>query len=283
MFNLHKSKLANVLFCFVKTAPLLVLIGIIFRFLFIVLQVSSIWFIFGWVGGNVKPVVKEMIGLPVESYIYPCIGALGFILSTLCLLIGKMCSLKATCQFEKVIVEKVGNNQVLISKGDLKNIVKLLISVMDVMVPLALIVTVSALWIHVTPYMLILIFIMLCGGAWLLKKGVGFSAKRYKPINRTGKLESYVGSQEQQGFYKMLLLPNYIMLALMSIIAILIVTSLIATKLYFESHGGQIGYMAILTGVAFLQMRSFSNIVVRAGAYNKSLSAIYKAFFTKGT
>ena len=108
-----------------------------------------------------------------------------------------------------------------------------------------------------------------------------FSAKRYRPVVTRSKLESYVGSEEHFGFYKILLLPNYITLALMTIVAVSIVLSLIATKLYFASHGSQVGYMAILTGVAFLQIKSFASIILRAGAYNKSLTAVHDAVTAK--
>ncbi|WP_085920298.1 hypothetical protein [Halomonas sp. CSM-2] len=281
MPNLYKSKLTTVLVRFVKTAPLLVFASIGFRLLFILLQVASIWFVFGWIGGSVNPFIMKLVGMPVGSYVYPCIGALGFIGSTFFLLIGKICSLKATFKFENYIVKNNINMKSSVTKGDLKNLVKLMISVIDVMVPISLIVAVSALWVFITPYMLILIFLMLCLGIWLIRKGVGFSAKRYKTTPTRKNIDSYVGSDEHIGFYKMLLLPNYIMLASMSIIAVAIVSSLIATKIYFSSYGEQIGYMAILTGVAFLQMRSFSTIIVRAGAYNKSLSLIYNAVFSK--
>lgn len=281
MLNLYKSKLAPVLVSFVKSAPILILSSMGFRFLFIVLQVASIWFIFGWVGGHVNQHILNLVELSVDSYIYPCIGALGFIGSTIFSLFSKICALKATFRFERSIVEQNVNLNVVMTTGDLKNIVKLMISILDVMVPLGLIVAVSAIWVFITPYMLILILFMLFLGVWSLKKGVGFSAKRYRPISTRNKLDSYVGSEEHLSFYKILILPNYITLVLMTIIAVAIVASLVATKLYFASHGGQVGYMAILTGVAFLQMRSFSSIILRAGAYNKSLLAVYNVLIAK--
>jgi len=281
MLSLYKSKLAPVLVNFVKAAPMLVTASMGFRFLFIAMQVASIWFIFGWVGGHVNSYVLSIVGMPVESYIYPCIGAVGFMCSTVFSLLSKMCALKATFKFERVVVEKSTVDKKPMTKGDLKNIVKLMISVLDVVVPLGLIIAVSMLWAFITPYSLIVFLFIVCSGIWLLRKGVIFSAKRYKPVSTRNKLDNYVGSEEHLGFYKVLLLPNYIALAIISIISISIVLSLIATKLYFSSHGSQVGYMAILTGVAFLQIKSFASIILRAGAYNKSLAAVYSVLLSK--
>ncbi|TBU81919.1 hypothetical protein DNK06_05205 [Pseudomonas daroniae] len=281
MLNFYKSKLAPVLVNFVKAAPILVTASMGFRFLFIAMQVASIWFIFGWVGGHVNSYIVSFVGVSVESYIYPCIGAIGFICSTVFSLFSKMCALKATFKFEGVVVEKSIADKSPMTKGDLKNIVKLMISVLDVVVPLGLIIAVSILWAFITPYSLMIFVFIACSGIWLLRKGVIFSAKRYKPVSTRNKLDSYVGSEEHLGFYKVLLLPNYIALVIISIISVSIVLSLIATKLYFSSHGSHVGYMAILTGVAFLQIKSFASIILRAGAYNKSLAAVHGVLVSK--
>lgn len=281
MLSLYKSKLVPVLVGFVRSAPILVLTSMGFRFLFIAMQVLSIWFIFGWVGGSVNEHVLDIIGLPAASYVYPCIGAAGFIASTAFSLLSKICALKATLKFEQVVVEKSIALGAIVTKGDLKNIVKLTISVLDIVVPLGLIFAVSVLWVIITPYILILLVFILFLGVWFLKKGVGFSAKRYKPVAVRNKLDSYLGSEEHLGFYKILLLPNYIALVLIAVIAVLIVLSIIATKMYFDLHGTSVGRMAILTGVALLQIKSFNSIILRAGAYNKSLTAIHGVLVTK--
>ncbi|WP_313055167.1 hypothetical protein [Pseudomonas lopnurensis] len=260
---------------------MLVLTSMGFRFLFIAMQVLSIWFIFGWVGGSVNEHVLDAIGLPAASYVYPCIGAAGFISSTLFSLLSKISALKATFRFEKVVIEQSFANGFVLTKGDLKNIVKLMISILDIAVPLGMIFAVSILWLFITPYTLVLLIFFIFAGIWFLKKGVGFSAKRYRVSSPRNKIDSYFGSEEHLGFYKILLLPNYITLVLVAIVAVSIVLSIIAAKLYFSSHGSQVGYMAILTGVAFLQIRSFGNVVLRAGAYNKSLAAVHEVLFAK--
>lgn len=260
---------------------MLVLTSMGFRFLFIAMQVLSIWFIFGWIGGGVNEHALDAIGLPAASYVYPCIGAAGFISSTLFSLLSKISALKATFRFEKVVIEQSFANGFVLTKGDLKNIVKLMISILDIAVPLGMIFAVSILWLFITPYTLVLLVFFIFAGIWFLKKGVGFSAKRYRVSSPRNNIDSYFGSEEHLGFYKILLLPNYITLVLVAIVAVSIVLGIIAAKLYFSSHGSQVGYMAILTGVAFLQIRSFGNVVLRAGAYNKSLAAVHEVLFSK--
>jgi len=281
MLSVFKSKLAFVLLFLLKSAPVLSVSSMGFRFLFLGTQVVSIWFIFSWVGGSVNQYVMMLVGLPETSYVYPGIGAAGFIGSTIFSLLSKVCALKATYKFEKELVKKNEIANEKLTKGDLKNIVKLMVSSLDSVVPLTLITCVSVLWVAITPYVLILIFLVFLAGLWFVKKGVGISAKRYKSVTTRSKLDSYIGSEEHSNFYKILLLPSYLTLALISVIAISVTTSLIATKVYFASHASPIGHMAILTGVAFLQIRSFISIILRAGAYNKSLTAIYRVLASK--
>lgn len=281
MRSLYKSKLVPVLVSFISSAPVFVTTSMGFRFLFIAMQVLSVWFIFGWVGGDVNEHVLSVVGLPAASYVYLCIGAAGFIVSTVSSFLSKICALKATLKFESFVVERSFFLEVPVTKGDLKSIVKLLISVLDVIVPLGVIFTVSVLWVLITPYALVLFVFVLLSGVWILKKSVGFSAKRYKCVVMRGKLDRYLGSEEHLGFYKILLLPNYITLVLMSVMAVSIVLSIIAAKVYSDLHGASVGHMAILTGVALLQIKSFNGIILRAGAYNKSIAVIYGVLTAK--
>lgn len=281
MDSIYKSKLAQVFFSLLRTAPLFVMASMAFRLIFIVMQVASIWFIFSWVGGNVNPNILELIGAPLSSYIYPCLGAAGFVCATVFSLISKICALKGVFKFETRIARKSLAVNEKLTKGDLKNMAKLIISFLEVVVPLGLIFFVSLLWVLITPYSIILVFLIVVSGVWMLKKGAIFSASRYKNLASRNQLEAYVDSEEQRGFYKILLLPNYVSLALITVIAVSMLLSLVATKLYFDSMGGHVGYMSILTAVAFLQMKSFASIVLRAGAYNKSLTAVHRVVITK--
>lgn len=283
MRSFYKSKLAPVLMSFLKAAPMLVLTSMGLRVLFISIQVISIWFIFGWVGGNVNQHVVNSLGFSASSYIYPFLGAGGFIASSFLSLLSKVFILKAAFKFEGNIVKSYSESKVPLTKGDMKNVVKLVISVTDTVVPIALIVIASVMWAFITPYVLVLVFLLFIVGVWLLKKGAIFSAKRYSPTKSKIKIDGYVGSEEQSNFYKALILPNYISVAVIAVVSISIVASLVATKIYFATHGSKIGHMAIITGVAFLQMRSFSGIILRVGAYNKSLAAVHSVIVHEKT
>ncbi|MDT4878299.1 hypothetical protein FQZ97_1138890 [compost metagenome] len=126
-----------------------------------------------------------------------------------------------------------------------------------------------------------MVFILAALGGWVSKKGVIFSARKYKALHSKGKLDEYLGGGEHLSFYRILLLPSYISLVAIVIVSVSIVLSMIATKIYFSSHGLSIGHTAILTGVAFLQAKSMTSIILRAGAYNKSLSAIYNVISSR--
>lgn len=261
---------------FFRTAPLLFLASLGCRLFFILLQMASLWIIFSWVSGSVNAYFLEIVGQSADSYIYPGIGAAGLIGSTCFSLLSKMLALESTCKFEAKVVERNSSLNLPLTKGDLKNIVKLMISVLDIIIPLMLIVVVACLWTAITPYTLLIFSLVLFIGVWTSKKGVKFSANSFKNITATGQLNEYIGGHEHRRFYKILLLPHYVSLVIISMVAISVALSLVATKIYFNSHGMSIGHMAIITGVAFLQMKSFAGIIVRAGAYNKSLSAIHK-------
>ncbi|MCM1566297.1 MAG: hypothetical protein NC238_10185 [Dehalobacter sp.] len=275
MRNLYKSKLMPVLIYFFRAAPLLFLASLGCRLFFILLQMASIWIVFSWVSGSVNAYFLEIVGQPADSYIYPGVGAAGLIGSTCFSLLSKMLALESTYKFEAKIVERNSSLHFPLTKGDLRNIVKLMISVLDIIIPLMLIVIVACLWTVITPYTLLIVGLVLFIGAWASKQGVKFSANSFKNITATGRLNEYIGGHEHRRFYKILLLPNYVSLVIISMVSVSVALSLVATKIYFTSHGMNIGHMAIITGVAFLQMKSFAGIIVRAGAYNKSLSVVH--------
>ncbi|MGQ7818399.1 hypothetical protein ACUTAH_22445 [Metapseudomonas furukawaii] len=275
MRSFYKSKLASVFIEFMKASPILVIASMGFRILFLMLQALSVWVIFTWISGGVNKRLAEFIDLPADSYVYLCVGAVAFCVSTLVSLLSRVCILRGARNFERILIDKGDLSLFSVTKGDLKNIIKLLVSVADAMVPAFILVVVSLAWVYITAYAAAFVAVLLVAGVWVLKRGAAFSAKRYKFESSKRGLEGYVDSEEHRGFYSALILPSYVFAVSIFVVSCSIVLTIVAAKYYLSSHEERVSHIAILTGVAILQIRSFSGIVLRAGAYSKSLTRVY--------
>jgi hypothetical protein len=275
MVNLFKSKLISLFIVLFRTSPFFVLASMFFKGLFLLTQVVSLMLIIGWAMGSVRAVIVEVIGVPPESVLFPCIGAAGFVLSTLFSLFSKQCALKATSAFETHILGKFDPNDHSLSSGDLNSIVKLMISIVDSVVPIVLILGVSVAWAVVKPYSVLIILILMSLMFWIIKKGIRFSSKRFRLKMIRPDIKDYVESDQHERFYGILLTSHYISIGMTIIISISLVISLVTAKEFLDFNSGYAARLLLVTGVAFLQARSFVGIIMRTGAYNKSLVTVH--------
>jgi len=279
MRDIFNSKLGGVLVALLRTSPLFLFISLLLKLSFLVLQVGSIWVIIMWVSGKVEPMLVDLIGVPPVSIIYPIVGGVGLVLSAILSLFSKMTALKAIYRFEGRVSEWGQSKEVKLSIGDFRNIVKLMLGLVDVLVPVLLIVLVVTAWIALLPYISIFFALLLLGGVYLLRKGVIISARLYRPGRRIRLYSEYVGSDEHDRFYNILLLPQYISVAIFGAVSLLIVFSVVMVKLHVTDSSGFLGILTIATAMAILQMRSFVSVIVRAGAFNKSILAFSETVY----
>lgn len=247
----------------------LILVGLFFRVAYSLLQVAAIWIVIHWVNGSLPGVLIEAISLGQGSMMFPIACSFFLILSAGASLLSKALAIGAVKNFEK----KVCNDAVKISFGDYRNVAKLLLSVVDAIIPVLLVIVVVILWSLEYSWLLAVAFLFFLAGVWLLKKGVSYASPFYaiKPNKDKG---SYLYSSERIRFYKILMVPQYISMVASIGISLALVASAIASKLYVDLSSGFHSLLIIATIVSCLQVRSFVGLMVKMGAYNKSATYV---------
>lgn len=276
MGSVLNGRLPRLIALFFRSAPLYVLLAMALKVSFLVVQLGSIWLIFYWVTGNVPSALVEKTGVPVESYFYAFLGAGLLFLSSLLGLASRFVALKATLRLEKVILAEVRAKEFPLLPGDLKNIVKVMLSLIDITVPVLLIIAVIVCWSLVLPYSLLAVLVLLVIGFVAIRSGVGYSAGKYRRTGKRVSIAEYLSSNEHISFYRVLLLPNYISMVIFGVISISIVLSVYIARQYFDGGSWYTDLLMIATAITFLQMRSFAGIIQRVGAYSDSLAKIDK-------
>lgn len=272
---LLNGKLVSLIVLLVRTSPGYTLISILAKAAFLLMQLASILLMFSWINQSVPKPLIALTGLAADSNWYAFMAAAGLVLSSAMSLLSKKMALKGTMKVERVILARVNETHAGLQKGDLKNIVKVLLSVTDIIVPVMLMVAVIIGWVVVTPYSAIAIGVLAVLALPLMRRGVSFSAKRYKPGKARIALPDYLDSEEHQSFYKIMIMPNYIGLAMFTLISGGIIFSVMAAKVYFDGQETFAHILIIATAVAFLQARSFVGIILRTGAYNRSITKVH--------
>lgn len=282
MNNIFKGKIVHILSILIKSSPQSVFFSMLFKALFLITQVASIGLIMSWALGHVKPFLVDIVGNDIDSIIYPSIGAFGFVASSVFSFFSKYFALKSTYNLEKKIIDRLVYSDTKLIPGNLKNVVKLMLAIVDNVVPIILLLGVSLVWAYIVPYSIIFVFLLLVAWLWILRRGVGISAKRYAGKRSRISVEEYIESEEHAQFYKILILPNYIFILLLFIISVSLVFTLSIAKSVIIDSSGVSTYLILLTGIAIIQTKSFVGIVLRVGAYNKSLICVDKVLSYDG-
>lgn len=272
---LLNSKLVRLILLLARTSPGLTFTSIAAKAAFLLMQLASILLIFSWINQSIPQLLIVVTGLESSSNWFAFMGAAGLVLSSAMSLLSKKMALKGIVKVERIILDRVSDANIGLQKGDLKNIVKVLLSVTDVIVPIMLMGAVIVSWIVVTPYSAIAIVILAVFALPLMKRGVSFSAKRYQPGKARIALQEYLDSEEHLSFYKIMIMPNYIGLAMFTLISVGIILSVMAARVYFDGQETFAHILIIATAVAFLQARSFVGIILRTGAYNRSITKVH--------
>jgi len=273
IFRNSVSRLVSLLF---RVSPAQVILSMFFKVAFLATQLGSIWLTFYWVAGSIPTALVSSSGISPESNVWAFIGAGGLFLSSLISLMSKALALKATFRFEKVILESGRIEEVSLLPGDLKNGVKVLLSLIDVTVPILLIVSLVVFWAIVNPYSILVIVALFFIGVFALKRGVNFSAGKYVRTGKRARITEYLESDEHNAFYKIMMLPSYISAVTFATISVSIIASVLLAKEILASGSLYVDFILIATAITFLQMRSFVGVIQRLGAYKPSLSKLNK-------
>lgn len=269
--NIFNGKTYNLILSLLKVSPYYFISSLFLKLLFLLMQAIALGIIFHWSTGHVNYYLLSMIGQDKGSYIYPGVGAFLFVTASLISLLSKIVALKAIEKLEVLIVKKSLSSKVKVSIGDLKNIVKLLIHVVDVIMPTVLFVGVTIFWMFIAPSMVLFFVFVLIWALLLMKKGVRFSSSRYGRKSARLGVNEYLSSDDHKSYYNILLMSNYLTAVVFPIISVLMVVSLVAASHYSESLGSYANKVTIVTALALFQTKGFIGLTLKIGTCYKSL------------
>ncbi len=250
----------------------LILLSLFFRFTFSILQVVAIWVLIYWVNGNVPQSLLEATNIEQDSLVFPVACSLFLMLSAGASFLSKILAIRAVKKFE----ENLCNDAAKVNFGDYWSVAKLLLSVVDAIIPVLFVIVVVILWSLEYPWMMAVALLLVFLGVWLLKKGVTYASPFYA-INPNKNKGNYLCSAERTRFYKILMVPQYISMVASMGVLLLLVASVMVSKLYIPVGDAYHSLLIIVTIMSLIQLKSFVGLVVKMGAYNKNVKNLVKS------
>ncbi len=279
MFILAKGKMLRLVFLLFVTSPIFVFLSMFLKCSFLFCQALSLTVIMKWAGGSVYPIFTEYLGYEGSSYVYPAFAALVFALSSVFSLFSKVFAIRAIKKVEYKIVSKFSGSSYPLSVGDLKNVVKLLLHFVDIVVPALLLFFVSLAWMYVSVSAVAIVLTIIVFMIFLVRFGVRYSSKKYQYKRGKHKVEEYVSSEEHDSYLSVLLMSNYTTAVIVPVSAFLMVLGMVGVHYYSVELGEHANKLAALTAVALLQAKAFVGMTLKMGSCYKSLVAVDLVLF----
>lgn len=245
--------------------------AVVFKGIFLLLQISAIWMMISWISGAMLPVAKELVRLNDSSYVYLAIAWGMLISASASAFFSRWLALRSIKKLEQYVCEKTEGKGLMVS--DYRNLTKIMLGLIDAFVPLIFIVGVLGAWLIVIPELMLPFVVLVILVGLFFRKGIHFSAARFKGTGRRIDPEKYIGSNEHQNFYQILMVSQYISLATYTLIATGIVVALILIQSFSENLQ-TLGLLPVATAIALLQFKSFVSLLVRLGAYSGNASRV---------
>jgi hypothetical protein len=259
-----------------RLAPVGVVGSVILKGVFILLQISAIWIMISWISGVMLPGVKGIVQLEVSSYIYPIISGCLLVLASLTAFCSKWLALKSIKRLEQHVAELTRGKDLLVS--DYRNLSKLLLALIDSLVPFVFIFSVLFAWAVVVHELIPLFFISLVAVALLFRIGIRYSRGVFKTTVKKVNIDDYFGSDEHKKFHQILMVPHYISLTIFILISIAMV--IVAISLRSSDNLISFGFLPVATALAILQFKSFVGLLVRIGVYSENAIRITRFIIT---
>ena len=253
-----------------RLAPLGIIASFFLKGLFMLFQVSAIWILISWISGTMMPEIIDVVQLNVTSYLYPIFAGCLLTLASIFAFFSKWFALKSIKKLERHVVNLASGKEVSVS--DFRNISKLMLAVIDSLVPFIFILCVLIAWSTKVYELLPLFFIVLLSLAFLFRVGIRYARRIFKTtIEKADKYE-YFDSEEHKKFHKILMIPHYIAL----VIFILISIAMVIASIWVSSSDNLIsfGFLPIATAIAILQFKSFVGLIVRIGVYSENADRV---------
>jgi hypothetical protein len=269
--TLYKGNLSYLYFLLLRLAPLRLIWVFLFKVLFILFQVSAISLIVSWYRGHIPDLLVTWIAVPTESNVYPGVSASLLVFASFCSLLARKLSLSSILKVEKYIEERIGET---LKPSTYKSIVKVLLSMIDLLVPLVFIAAVSIVWLVLYPVSLVPVLFFVFIFVLVMKRTALISIGVMKKDGGRSDAE-YISSGEHDKFFRILMLPQYLNFAIYLLMAALIFVLAVFIKNYFV-YSHQLMILSIVTALAVLRLKSFLGIIVRIGAYYRSIADTVK-------
>lgn len=271
MIRFFDNTAVYLLWLLLRQAHISIFFAVAFKGLFILFQVSAIWIMISWVSGAMLPLVKGLLHLNDSSYVYLSIGWALLVFSSVAAFFSRWLALNGIKKLERYVSEKIKGKGLVVS--DYRNLTKMMLGLIDAFVPAIFIGVVLAAWLIQMPELLLPFIVLVILVGLFFRKGVRFSASKFKRAGGRIDPKRYIGSDDHQHFYQILMVSQYISLAIYTLIATSIVAALIFIQTFSESLLS-LGILPIATAVAILQLKSFVGLLVRLGAYASNASRI---------
>ena len=242
-----------------------VFLSALFKSMFITAQAASLWLLIGWARGALPDFVVRLHIIEDESALYPFFCSLVFIASAFFSLFSKFLCIRSVQNLEADLFFRINTD--FPSSSEWRNVAKLMISIVDSVIPLLLMIIVLSAWVVIFPvlflpilFALLILLAIPAAGVKLTKKAFNMPRKR---VNK----DSYLGSPEYARFYRLLINPQIITVGVYGVVAIVVSLVAYLMKTYPVEIDG-IEALPLITIIAFLQMKSMIGLIVRWGVYS---------------
>lgn len=256
-----------------RCAPFEIIAILLLSAAFLIFQVMSLWLIISWFGGEVLQPVKEVFGFESESNVYPVIAAICLVMASLMYLLAKLLTVNSIDKSIKKIEGRIPTG--IVSPSSYKSLSKLMLALVDSLVPLVFILAVCIYWVALLPFLAPFIFLVLILIYFNFKKLIEYASKAVhrKVIIKKGTM--YVGGEDHAALRKVMLLPAYINVSIYLIIGCLInITAVFSGEYTLEND--TLNILLIITAVAIFRLKSFVGLVIKIGAHRRSTEKIIK-------
>lgn len=251
-------------------APIGIISSVFLKGLFLLFQISAIWLMLSWISGTIMPEILDIVQHNVTSYLYPIFAGCILILGSFAAFFSKLFALNSIKKLEKHISQLTQGKDILVS--DYRNVTKLMLVLIDSLVPFIFIISVLFVWTLKVNELVPLFFICTISLAFLFRTGIRYARGIFKAaVKKIDKYE-YFGSDEHKKFHQILMAPSYISLVIFILISIVMIVA--AIWLSSSSNLISFGFLPIATAIAILQFKSFVGLIVRIGVYSENANRV---------
>lgn len=278
-----KHKLPKVLWLslfFFKKSYIFVFVAVVFRAGGIACQATSISLLVGWLANNVPEVLLITFGIQSDNLVIPLFAAGVFFLSSVSAILSKIITLRGVHNFEKYIFLEKNLSKITIA--EFGGLTKVLLAVVDSIMPLVFLVIVCFLWILKFPILLPVMIAFILSVIFLGRSAISFVVKshrsnvdRLKSERSLAKEVVYSKAASDRALYKMIILPQYLSIFIYFVIAALLVTSIVMMKQFPVTEQDLLSrFLPIGTLIAALQLKSIISLITKVGIFSDLIGRI---------